>query len=142
VFAAGCGGASKTVSGEQLTASNAAELIDQLRGDLILSTGEGSSLAAARRDLRDPSHLYGLLIAYTDFGGCRRMLGNVGVGGGRLRPVQTAVAQACVYLERSSAQFTRATSTDDPRALVAAGRTARRASALLTKAKFELRRLR
>jgi len=140
VLAAGCGGSN--TAGQQQSAANVAELIDQLRGDLVLSAGEGGTLATARRELGDPSQLYGLLIAYTDFGGCRRMVGNVGVGGGRLRPVQLTLARACVYLERSATQFTRAAGDNDPRALLAAGRTARRAAALLTRARFELHRLR
>ena len=141
---AACGGAhapSSQAVAERQWIANAAELIDQLRGDVQLSANGGDSVAAARAALRNESDLYALLIAYSDFGGCHKMLANVGMVTGGLGRADSLVSGACNYLEQAAKLFVRAATNSDPHALLGASRAALKASPLLIRAKFELDRL-
>src|SRR5204862_383542 len=76
---AGCGGNADQGDARQVDrewVDNTAGVIDQLQRDLVLGSATGDSLAAARRALR--SGLYTLLVADTDFGGCRHRLARGG----------------------------------------------------------------
>src|SRR3954465_11935126 len=80
VLAAGCGAQHRAAEqpSNREWAANARGVVDQLRGDIGAVASFGR-FAAARKGLEDDSELYGLLVAYTDFGGCRHMTAAVGV---------------------------------------------------------------
>src|SRR5512146_1458031 len=90
---------------------NTAGVIDQLERDLALESTGGDTLAAARRTLHDG--LYTVLVAYTDFGGCRHMVAAAGDAPARFASVSRPLAAACVKLERAAVLFTRAASRND-----------------------------
>ncbi len=104
----------------------------------MLTWNAGDTLPAARHALRDDSDLYALVLAYTDFGGCRTMVSGLGSPSTRLAPVKTALATACGHLERASALFTQSTKGTDPGVLLAASRQALDASPILYQAGFRL----
>jgi hypothetical protein len=138
----GCGATSRPDAGarpDREWAANAGNLIDQLRGDVVLTWNAGDTLPAARHALSDNSDLYALVLAYTDFGGCRTMVSGLGSPSTKLAPVKTALATACAHLERASTLFTQSTKATDPRALLAASRQALDASPILYRAGFQLR---
>jgi hypothetical protein len=126
VLAAGCRAHAQTVrsvSANEEWVSNARGVVEQLRGDVIAVSGF-DRVGAARAGLEDDSQLYGLLVAYTDFGGCRHMTAAVGVApAGRVRVVQL-LERACTHLRRADVLFTRAVARTEPRLLVAATREA------------------
>jgi hypothetical protein len=134
-----CGGGSSQVSqsASREWTANAAGVIDQLRADTVVAS-DGDSLASARAALGDESRLYGLLVAYSDFGGCRHMVGAVGGAPAGLRPVAVTLGRACTRLQLASTLFTRAASRSDARALVAAARAVDGAVSLLVRADLEL----
>jgi hypothetical protein len=134
---AGCGGkAQPTRQADREWIDNTAGVIDQLQRDLVLGSEGGDSLAAAREALH--SGLYTLLVAYTDFGGCRHMVAAAGVAPERFGQVTRTLAAACARLERAAALFTRAASGDHAPALVEAGRLASSAAPILVRALEEL----
>ena len=137
----GCGGGSppapSSQGGGQWTA-NAAGVIDELERDVLLSTSGGSTIASARRALHDQQSLFTILVAYTDFGGCGHMLAAMGEPGSRFAKVRRTLEVACTAFERAAVLFTRATTTSDPHALLAATRLALNAYPLLVRAKDEL----
>jgi hypothetical protein len=114
-------------------------VIDQLRGDVDGVAG-ADRLPAARGALADESKLYGLLISFSDVAGCRHMVSTLGVRPPRFVVAEQLLGRACAPLQRAAALFTRATSRDDPRALVAAVRQATSALALLDRARLALAR--
>src|SRR2546423_3122930 len=108
-LAAGCGAHTEApaVQSNREWIANVRGVVDQLRGDIVAVSGF-DRVAAARKGLRDESQLYGLLVAYTDFGGCLHMAAAVGVEPpGRARVVQR-LHPACVHLPRADPLFTRA----------------------------------
>jgi hypothetical protein len=117
---------------------NATGVIEQLRADTIAAS-DGDSRASARAALRDESRLYGLLVAYSDFGGCRHMVAAVGNPPRGSRVVVLTLAHACASLQRAAALFTRAASKSDASALLAAARAVRATAPLLDRAELELR---
>jgi hypothetical protein len=134
---AGCGGAAQpTRQADREWIDNTGGVIDQLQRDLVLGSGEGDSLADARKALRNG--LYTLLVAYTDFGGCRHMVAAAGVAPERFAAVTRTLAAACARLEHAAQLFTRAASDDDAPALVQAERLAASAAPLLVRAREEL----
>jgi hypothetical protein len=134
---AGCGGAAQPArQADREWIDNTSGVIDQLQRDLVLGSGEGDSLADARKALRNG--LYTLLVAYTDFGGCRHMVAAAGVAPERFTEVTETLAGACARLERAAQLFTRAASDDDAPALVEAERLAASAAPLLVRAREEL----
>jgi hypothetical protein len=114
--------------------ANATGVIDQLQTDVATATPAGSGLAGARRSLHDLSDLYGLLVAYTDFGGCTRMIGGIGTAPPRYALVVTRLERACRGFEDAAVLFTRAASGDDAHALLAASREVKAAASLLYRA--------
>jgi hypothetical protein len=140
VLAAGCGAqpeAAKPSSREWV--ANARGVVEQLRGDVVAVAGF-DRLAAARKGLDDESELYGLLVAYTDFGGCRHMAAAVGAAPpGRTRVVRL-LRRACTHLARADALFTRAVEERQPSLLVGATRQAVAAVPFLDAATLELAR--
>jgi hypothetical protein len=139
LLAAGCGAqpAPRTESPSREWVANARGVVQQLRGDILAVSGF-DDVSAARRGLRDDSQMYGLLVAYTDFGGCRHMAAAVGVEPrGRARVVRL-IHRACARLERADALFTRAVARKAPRLLVGATRQAVAAVPALDAATVEL----
>jgi hypothetical protein len=111
-------------------------VIDQLERDLRLESSAGDTIVSARETLR--TGLYTVLVAYTDFGGCRHMVAAAGVPPDGFAEVTRALAAACALLQRSAVLFTRAATKNDPAALLRAGRVASSASPLLVRARVEL----
>lgn len=135
---AGCGGGSVQPSADRQWIANASELIGQLRDDVLVGAEGTTSLASARHELHDDSDLYVLLVAYSDFGGCDRMLANVGVSGRAYASVDGTLRRACSHLERAAALFTRSSGSGGAPALLAASREAQRAWPLLNRAALEV----
>ena len=139
VLAAGCGAHAEapTVQSNREWVANVHGVLDQLRGDVVAVSGF-DTLATARQGLRDDSQLYGLLVAYTDFGGCLHMAAAVGVEPpGRTRVVRL-LHRACAHLRRADSLFTRAVAHTAPRLLVGATREAVAAVPALDAADLEL----
>jgi hypothetical protein len=134
----GCGGGpaghlSRAAVDREFVA-NTSGVIDQLDEDVSVATPAGVDLAAARRALRNESDLFGLLIAYSDFGGCNKMVAGVGEAPKRYRAVVRQLTAACGRFERGAQLFTDAASQHDARALVAASRQIKAAAVLLYRA--------
>jgi hypothetical protein len=142
-LAAGCGHGrpprAKLEPASDEWVANARGVVRQLRADAIAVAGF-DRLPAARRGLHDDSQLYGLLVSYTDFGGCLHMAAAVGVAPpGRARVVRL-VHRACVHLRRADSLFTRAVAKTEPPLLVAATRAAVAAIPALDAAELALAR--
>ncbi len=118
--------------------ANAAGVLDQLRADTVAAS-DGDTIPSARAALRDESRLYGLLVAYSDFGGCNHMTAALGAPPPGLDSIRATLGRACADLQRASALFTRAASKSDAPSLVAAARAVRAATPLLEHAELELR---
>ena len=120
VVAPACGGttsSSHAVSPDEWRA-NARQVVEQLRVDIATASVGGTTRAAARAALRNTSDLYALLVAYSDLGGCRAM-----VGASSAPPrVAAAFEPACRHLERASSLFARAAQRSEPGSLVRAAR--------------------
>ena len=135
----GCGGPSgpaqvSGASADREWVDNATGVIDQLNGDVSAAEPARPGIAGARRSLSDLSELYGLLVAYTDFGGCTRMVSGIGRAPPQFAVVVHLLGPACARFERAAALFTSAASGHDARALLAASREAKRGQALLYRA--------
>jgi hypothetical protein len=134
-----CGGTSAPTGGaDREWIANTSGAIDELERDLALAANGGDNVGAARRALRDESSLYTILVAYTDFGGCRHMVAAAGEPPARFSTAERSLESACGLLERAATLFGRASAEHDPQALVAAGRVARQASPFLLRAKAAL----
>ena len=136
---AGCGGPTepahvRAASADREWVDNATGVLDQLSGDVSAAEPARPGLAAAKRSLGDLSQLYGLLVAYTDFGGCSRMVSGIGKAPPRFADVVRRLGPACVRFERAAALFTRAASGHDARALLAASREVEAGQPLLYRA--------
>jgi hypothetical protein len=118
--------------------ANALGVIDQLRADAV-GASDGDSVASARAALHDESRLYGLLVVYSDFGGCRHMASALGAAPAGFDATVASLARACTDLQRAAVLFTRAAASSDPPSLVAATRVVRSAEPLLERAELELR---
>ncbi len=140
VVLAACGGGKPAVprSAASEWTANAVGVIDQLRADAV-AADDGDSVSSARAALHDDSRLYGLVVAYSDFGGCRHMVGAAGDPPLGFRAVQATLARACANLQRAASLFTRAASRTDAPALVAAARAVLVGAPLLDRAELELR---
>lgn len=138
---AGC--AEARVAQQSVTAgqwrANMGIIVRQLQSDIATTQIAGGSAAAARAALRDESSLYGLLVSYSDFGGCREMVAAAGVMPRTGAGVSRSVAAGCRHLERASALFTDAVKANDGASLLAADREAGRALPLLVDASVELK---
>ena len=117
VGAAGCGAARPAPPAAAADwRANARQVVQQLRVDIAAAALGGTTPADAAKALRDTSHLYALLVAYSDLGGCRQMVSSASPPA----RVARALLPACRHLERASALFARATQRSDPAALVRA----------------------
>jgi hypothetical protein len=117
--------------------SNARGVAQQLRQDVVAIAGLDRE-PAARRALHDDSQLYGLLISYTDFGGCAHMVAALGAEPPRFEKARRQLALACRRLRTADALFTRAVAHDDARLLVRAANAAGRSLAPLERAQLLL----
>lgn len=138
VFVAGCGAATPAPTDREWIA-NARGVVQQLHGDVVAVSGY-DEIGAARTGLRDESQLYGLLVAYTDFGGCRHMVAAVGVEPPSLSAVVHSLHRACVHLQRADLLFTRAVAHHAPRLLERATKESLAAVPSLDAAALELAR--
>ncbi len=132
----GCGGSTgpgnvRGASVDREWVDNATGVIDQLNGDVSAAEPARPGLAGARRSIGDLSELYGLLVAYTDFGGCAKMVSGMGQAPPRFANVVRRLGPACARFERAAVLFTRAASDHDARALLAASREVAAGRALL-----------
>lgn len=117
--------------------ANAHGVVAQLRTDVVAISGY-DRLGAARQGLRNESHLYGLLLSYADFGGCRHMVAAVGAGPPGLAQAVTLLRRACLHLQRADGLFARAVADGAPRLLVDATQEAIGAVPSLDAAALEL----
>jgi hypothetical protein len=136
---AGCGAGAPPPTDREWIA-NARGVVEQLRGDIVAISGY-DRVATARAGLRDESQLYGLLVAYTDFGGCRHMVAAVGVEPPRLASVVRSLRVACLHLQHADLLFTRSVARHAPRLLAAATQQALAAEPSLDAAALELARV-
>jgi hypothetical protein len=137
-LAAGCGAKKPAVEDREWIA-NTRGVVEQLRGDVVSVSGF-DRLAAAREGLRDESELYGLLVVYSDFGGCLHMAAAVGAEPpGRARVVEL-LHRACVRLQRADRLFSHAVAGGTPWLLVRATREALAAVPALDAAALALAR--
>jgi hypothetical protein len=137
-FGVGCGAKAPTRNDPEWIA-NARGVVEQLRGDVVAVSGY-DRLGTARAGLNDESQLYGLLVAYTDLGGCRHMVAAVGVEPPRLARAGRLLRRACRHLDRADALFARAVARRAPRLLTNATREAIAAVPSLDAAALELAR--
>ena len=141
---AGCGGSAarhghvSAATGDREWVDNASGVIDQLSADIAAAQPPVPGLAGARHSLRDLSELYGLLVAYTDLGGCSKMVGGIGGAPAGFDGVLSRLVGTCPGLERGAALFSRAASRHYPRALVAAWREVEASRPLLYRATLAL----
>jgi len=135
---AGCGGAPaaqvSAAAADREWVANTSGVIDQLSNDVSVVASAGRSRQAARRALHDESDLFALLVAYTDFGGCNKMVAAAGGPPPRFRRVETALELACRHFSDAAELFTRAASETDAESLLRASRQVRLASAALYQA--------
>jgi len=139
---AGCGSGSDTStpqpSLERGWLGAARQLVSTLQKDVLLSAYGGANVATARRALLDTSDLYALVIAYTDFGGCGKVVESFGQPDHAAEAPIAAIASACAQLEHAAAIFRRAMVGNSPKILVAATRASLAAEPLLLRAKAAL----
>jgi hypothetical protein len=134
---AGCGAQAQAPPKDLEWLANARGVVEQLRADVIAVSAYDRP-AAAKVGLRDESQLYGLLVAYTDFGGCGHMVAAVGAEpSGRGRVVEL-LRRACVRLRRADRLFTRAVARRAPLLLASATREAIAATPLLDAAALRI----
>lgn len=132
----GCGSRASPPADREWRA-NARGVAQQLQGDVVAIAGL-DRVIAARRALHDDSQLYGLLISYTDFGGCAHMVAALGAEPRRLEPARRQLALACARLRVAETFFTHAVARNDPQLLVRATDAAQRSLAPLQRAQIVL----
>jgi len=115
---------------------NARQVVQQLRVDIGAAQLGGTTAAAARRSLADVSHLYALLVAYSDLGGCSKMV----AAAGPPPRVSLPLERACAHLQRAAALFARAAQGPNPEALARATRETELAQQPLVRAMLAIRR--
>jgi hypothetical protein len=140
VVAAGCGRSAEPSPSSSPKAllrewkANVAVVIQQLRSDVDVTQVAGTTSASAHAALRNESDVYALLVAYTDLGGCHRMVVAAGTSTPATERVDRLLASACGHAERASSYFTRAVRTGSGGALLAGAREARRSLPALVRA--------
>jgi hypothetical protein len=120
-LAAGCGGSGNGRAREWI--ANARGVVQQLRADV----GDAETLdrlGPARRAMHDDSQVYGLLVTYSDLGGCAHEVAALGSPPPRYVAARRELLRACRPLARAVRLFTHAMTRGEPRALVAAARAA------------------
>jgi hypothetical protein len=118
--------------------ANARQLVATLETDVLLSAYGGANVATARRALANSSDVYGMVLAYTDFASCGKLLGSFGPPGPTHAAARRALGLACKQVEEAAAIFHDAMSRNDPKILLAATRAALAAEPLLVQARAEL----
>lgn len=131
---AGCGSRATSPPDREWQA-NARGVAQQLRQD-VDAIAALDRVPAARRALHDDSQLYGLLVSYTDFGGCAHMIAALGAEPPHFGAARRQLALACRRLRTADMFFTRAVARNDPRLLVRATTAAERALAPLERAEL------
>src|SRR2546423_15003109 len=99
-ISAGCGSTApvhRSSQADREWIDNTAGVIDQLERDLQLESSGGDTIAAARKTLR--GSLYTVLVAYTDFRGCRHKVAPAGDAPSPLAEVTRAPAAACPLMQ-------------------------------------------
>jgi hypothetical protein len=137
VTLAGCGSspaAKQPAASDRTWRANAAIIVRQLQREIADAQLPDATPAAARAALHDESQLYGLVVSYSDFGGCREMVAAAGSRPQSAEHVDRLLVAGCRHLERSSALFTRAVKQNSGVALLAAGRESGRALPALVQA--------
>jgi hypothetical protein len=138
----GCGSAGARQAeppvGDRQWRSNTAIIVRQLQADIAGAQISGGP-EAARAALRDESSLYGLLVSYSDFAGCREMVAAAGPAPRSASKVDTQLVAGCRYLEHASDLFTQAVKHDDGASLLAAARESGRALPSIVRAAAALR---
>jgi hypothetical protein len=137
-FGVSCGVATRPPT-ERQWIMNARGVVDQLRGD-VGAVSSYDRVDAARAGLRNQSQLFGLLVSYTDLGGCRHMVAAAGAEPPGLTRAVHLMQLACRHLQRAETLFTRAVAREAPRLLAAASREADAAVPQLDAAALELAR--
>lgn len=135
---AACGGSGKGNRDARQWLANARGVVQQLRSDVVDASGT-DRLPLARAAMRNDSQLYGLLVTYTDLGGCVHEVHALGVPPAQFAAARRALLQACRPLVRAVRLFTHAMTSQRPAALVAATRSALAAAPLLEHAALALR---
>jgi hypothetical protein len=131
----GCGSMPSRDSAGGQWRANLSVLLHQLHADLGLAQVGGGTPSTARSALLDDSSLFALLVAYTDFGGCRRMVAQAGGGFTvRERRVEAEFDHACDHFVRAANLFARAAGADDGGVLLAALHEANRGMPALIRA--------
>jgi len=139
LLCAACGsGQAKNAAANREWHANATGALTQLQQDIAATALGGTTRAEAARALANTSDLFGLLVAYSDLGGCGQIIAAVAAPAA----IAAELARPCGHLERAAALFSRATVNSDPDALVRAGREARRAEPQLVHALVVARRSR
>ena len=133
----GCGSHAATPTDREWRA-NAQGVVQQLRRDVVSVAGFDRT-PVARAALHDDSQLYGLLVSYTDFGGCSHMVAALGVEPPHFGTVRRLLAAACSRLRTADAFFTRAVARSEPQLLVRATGAAVKSLAPLERAQIALR---
>jgi len=134
---AGCGSRAAAPPDREWRA-NAQGVAQQLRQDVVAIAGLDRA-AAARRALHDDSQLYGLLVSFTDFGGCAHMVAALGAEPPQFDTARKLLARACRRLRTADAFFTRAIARNDPQLLVRATTAATQSITPLERAQLALR---
>jgi hypothetical protein len=122
-------------------AQYAGRFVAGLQTEILSSQNGGSDLASARRAIANDNDIYAMLVDYTDFGGCNRELGNVGVPAAGSEKIVALIVSACGRLERAASLFQDAMTNNRPAKLLAATRLAAQAAPLLADAQDGLARL-
>jgi hypothetical protein len=138
----GCGSGSHTStprsSLERGWLGAARQLVSTLQKDVLLSVYGGANVATARRALLDSSDVYAMVIAYTDFGGCGKVLDSFGHPGPAAEAPIAAIGAACAQLGQAAMIFRRAMISHSAKILVAATRASLAAEPLIVRAKAAL----
>ena len=135
VVCAACGAASTSQSGDREWIANAHGAVRQLRDDVIVSAS-----VDPRRALREDGSLYTALVVFTDFGGCRHIVGALGAVPARFGAAKAQLDRACDRLQLSASLFTRAVRDSSVGTMREALDTAQRALPSLDRAELRLRR--
>jgi len=118
--------------------ANTRQLIATLEAYVLLAANGGANVATARRAISNSSDLYGMVIAYTYFEGCHKLLTSFGPPARADEAAAAPLGSACTKVEEAAAIFRRAMTRNDPRILLSATRAALAAEPLLVRARSAL----
>jgi hypothetical protein len=129
-----CGASPPPRGADREWTENAQGAVVQLRDDVLVAVG-----IDAEQAVRNESSLYAALVVFTDFGGCRHMIGALGAVPRRFVGADAQLGVACAQLRRAAALFTRAVSRSSVGLMKEAIETAQRALLPLDRAGLALR---